>query len=601
VPKLPLTIANIPLPQIGLRLVLAILLLLTLPRSALAQPGSVVTVDSNNVLVVNGQKKFPIGFATGPPINSVTPDGADALQELRNAGALLFRIVQTNTWNSQLIASEQAALDWAAQHGMFVWVYLAELSQFPVTATNTAASLINIVDTFRYHPALGLWKNYDEAWFAGVSVSNLLDGYVVIKQEDTNHPVVETHAPRGVVTNLQPYNVAADILALDIYPVVASGVANNPPITNTQVSQVGDWTDVLGQVAGGQKEYWMIEQIAFSGTTPPAHTLVFPTYTQSRFMAYQAINDGARGLTFFGGNVTATLNARDAALGWNWTFWTNVLRPVVQQLGDKSILAAALTAPNSTLPITFSGTTAPDIEFCVRQVSPYIYILASKREGSTVNVTFSGLPSWAATGEVLFESPRTVTAQNGHFTDQFAPLDVHVYRFAQSNVPPSFLAPPQNLTNLAGTTASFWVSADGTGPLTYRWTKNGTNLSDGGNVSGSSSTELTLSSISKSDAASYAVTVTGFGSPTNSAPATLTVVTNTIPTLLQSPQLSTNNVFTFTVVGHVGSAYAVQVSTNLIDWTPLETVSNSTGSVEVVVVNPPITNGGYYYRALPSP
>src|SRR5581483_10832350 len=372
-----------------------------------------------------------------------------------------------------------------------------------------------IVDTFRNHPALGLWKNYDEAWWGGISVSNLLNGYVVIKQEDTNHPVVQTHAPRGTVTNLQPYNVAADVLALDIYPVTSTGSASNPPITNTQVSQVGDWTQVLSQVANGQKEYWLIEQIAFSGTTPPDHQLVFPTFVQSRFMAYQAINNGARGLMFFGGNIAATLDAQDAPLGWNWTFWTNVLKPVVQQLGDKSVLANALVAPASTLPVTMSGTTAPDVEFCVREVPPYVFILASKREGATVNVTFSGLPSWAANGEVLYESPRTVTAQNGQFTDSFAPLDVHVYRFSQSNVPPTFIVQPQSRTNSAGTTATFNALADGTGTLHYQWRKNGSNLSDIGNISGSMSPTLTLSGVSQSDAASYTIVVTGFGSITN--------------------------------------------------------------------------------------
>src|SRR5262249_39438179 len=160
-------------------------------------------------------------------------------------------------------------------HGMYVWLNLKELSQFPSTNTTTPVLLRSLVDTFRNHPALGLWKNYDEAWWGGISVTNLLNGYVVIKQEDTNHPIVQTHAPRGTVTDLQPYNVAANVLALDTYPVIAAGSTSNPPITNTAVSQVGDWTRVLGQVANGQKEYWLIEQIAFSGTTPPAHTLVF--------------------------------------------------------------------------------------------------------------------------------------------------------------------------------------------------------------------------------------------------------------------------------------------------------------------------------------
>ena len=364
----------------------------------IAQTGSVVTVNADRVLMLNGRKVFPIGFFSGPPINGQTPSGGDALQELRDAGALIYKMIQTGNWNSQMISDQQAALDWAAQHDMYCWVNLRELSYFSAGATNTSAMLRQVVDTFRNHRALGVWANQDEAWWGGVSVASLSNGYYLIKQEDTNHPVIQNHAPRGTVADLQPYNVAADILSLDIYPVTASGVASNPPITNTQISQVGDWTQVLSQVANGQKEYWLIEQIAFSGTTPPARTLVFPTFTQSRFMAYQAIINGARGLMFFGGNVVATLNATDAPFGWDWTFWTNVLKPLVLELGDYGMLTNALVATNSTLPITMSGTTAPDLEFCVREVPPYIYILASKREGTNINVTFSGLPLWARTG-----------------------------------------------------------------------------------------------------------------------------------------------------------------------------------------------------------
>jgi hypothetical protein len=503
---------------------------------------SLVTVDTNNVLVINGTKVFALGFSPGPPLNGTTPWGTDAMQELRNAGGNIYRMNQSGNWSPSLMTTQQQVLDWAGQHGMYVWLNLNELSQFATGDTNTAASLKNLVDTFRNHPALGLWKNYDEAWWGGISVQNLLNGYNVIKGEDTNHPVEQTHAPRGTVSNLVPYNVAADVIAVDIYPVVASGSASNPPITNTQVSQVGDWANEIAQVAGGQKEFWVVEQIAFSGTTPPSHTLVFPTYQQSRFMAYQAIINGARGLMFFGGNITNTLNSQDLPYGYNWTFWTNVLKPLVLQLGDQGQLTAALTTSNSTLPITFSGTTAPDIEFCVRQVPPYLYVLASKREGATVNVTFSGLPSWAALGDVVYESPRTVSAQNGQFTDTFAQWDVHVYRFVQSNQAPVIISGPQSVTNYVGSTATFNVMAGGTGPLYYQWQKNGTNMSDGGNITGSLSTSLMISNLSAADGASYDVVVTGFGSVTSAPPAILTVntQTNQNPTISSPPQSRTN-------------------------------------------------------------
>ena len=70
-----------------------------------------------------------------------------------------------------------------------------------------------------------------------------------------------------------------------------------------------------------------------------------------------------------------------------------------------------------------------DIESCVREVGNDIYVLACKREGKTVKVEFSGLPAWAAEGNVLYESPRKVQAKDGGFTDWFAPFDVHIYHF----------------------------------------------------------------------------------------------------------------------------------------------------------------------------
>jgi hypothetical protein len=502
---------------------------------AIAQVGSVVTIDADKAMVLNGRKVFPITMSPGPPIKGRTPTGDDALRELRHAGALMFRMVQTTDWNTQVRSNQQAALDWAAEHGMYCMVNLRELSAFADGNSAREAALRSVINQFKNHPALGVWKNSDEAWWGGVSVEDLKRGYDVIKQEDANHPVEQTHAPRGTVADLRPYNVAADILGLDIYPVgIPPGTHSLLP--NKEISMVGDWTQFLAQVADGQKQYWMIEQIAWSGVTPPNRTLVFPTFRQSRFMAYQAIINGARGLMFFGGNVAATLNAQDAPLEWNWTFWDEVLKQVVREVGERSPLADALVVPESTLPIAMSGTITPDVEFCVREAPPYLYILACKREGASTNVTFSGLPSWAGSGEVLFESPRTVIAQEGQFSDAFAPFDVHIYRFSQTNRSPAILFGPQSRTNNPGTPAAFYVSAGGTGPLAYQWRRNGVNLL------GATSASLVLSSVSMSNAGSYDVVVSGFGSVT-SAPAALAVVdyqSIQVPTITSQPQSREN-------------------------------------------------------------
>ena len=104
-------------------------------------------------------------------------------------------------------------------------------------------------------------------------------------------------------------------------------------------------------VAEGKMPVWMTLQIAWSGVIKPGKTLRFPTFAEERFMTYQAIINGARGLIYFGGHIPKAMAPEDAALGWNWRFWKRVLRPVIEEIGEKSPLQPALVAPDSKLPI----------------------------------------------------------------------------------------------------------------------------------------------------------------------------------------------------------------------------------------------------------
>src|SRR5205085_5732728 len=84
----------------------------------------------------------------------------------------------------------------------------------------------------------------------------------------------------------------------------------------------------------------------------------------------------------------------------------------------------------------------------------------------------------------------------------------------------------------AGDSVQLTVAATGSGTLTYQWRKNGLNLSDGGNISGASSTALNLSNVGAADAGGYdAVVANAVGSAT-SAVATVTV---TCPGITLSP------------------------------------------------------------------
>ena len=102
--------------------------------------------------------------------------------------------------------------------------------------------------------------------------------------------------------------------------------------------------------------------------------------------------------------------------------------------------------------------------------------------------------------------------------------------------PPSIVSQPRSQTVNAGQSASFSVTANGTAPLSYAWTKNGTRLSDGGNITGSSTPTLTVANVGAGDAGDYAVIVSNQAGSVASSAARLTVITATPPSIVSQPQ-----------------------------------------------------------------
>ncbi|MGZ5544570.1 MAG: sulfatase-like hydrolase/transferase, partial [Limisphaerales bacterium] len=96
-----------------------------------------------------------------------------------------------------------------------------------------------------------------------------------------------------------------------------------------------------------------------------------------------------------------------------------------------------------------------------------------------------------------------------------------------TNLPPTLTVQPQSQVVVTGSNVSFTVTATGPGTLGYLWRFNGTPLSDGGRTSGTTLTELKISSVIANDAGSYSVVVTNQFGAVTSANATLKVLAPT--------------------------------------------------------------------------
>ncbi|MBI5775545.1 MAG: immunoglobulin domain-containing protein, partial [Verrucomicrobia bacterium] len=151
---------------------------------------------------------------------------------------------------------------------------------------------------------------------------------------------------------------------------------------------------------------------------------------------------------------------------------------------------------------------------------------------STNRVTISGAiytPAQPLTNGQVFYLRWMDADDSG--TDHALAIDDVSISFTLSNAAPVIVTSPPSVTVATGANVTFSVYATGSGGLGYQWQKNGTNLADGGNLSGATTGVLNLANVQPGDAGSYAVVVTNSGGSVTSAAATLIVTgANTAPT-----------------------------------------------------------------------
>lgn len=133
----------------------------------------------------------------------------------------------------------------------------------------------------------------------------MIEGYRKLRVFDPEHPIWMNHAPRNQIEQLALFNHAADIAGCDIYPVPESQRVKHSDLMDRTLSSVGAYTVRMQDAAPG-KPVWMVLQGFGWGDILPREpedvrkSLREPTLHETRFMAYDAIVRGARGLLYWG-------------------------------------------------------------------------------------------------------------------------------------------------------------------------------------------------------------------------------------------------------------------------------------------------------------
>ena len=258
----------------------------------------------------------------------------------------------------------------------------------------------------------------------------------------------------------------------------------------------------------------------------------------------------------------------------------------------------SVTSTSATLTVT-AAPVAPSItgQPASRTVTAGQTAAFSVTATGTATMTYQWKKNGTAIGGATspsYTTPATVAGDNGA---QFTVTVTNSVGSATSNaavltvsVPPSITAQPAGKTVNVGQTATFSVTATGSGTLTYQWKKNGAAISGA-----TSASYTTPAAVASDNGALFTVTVTGSGSSATSSAATLTV--NAPPTISAQPANKTVTAgqtanFSVTATGSGTLTYqwnkngaAITGATSASYTTPATTSGDNGASFTVTVTN----------------
>jgi uncharacterized repeat protein (TIGR03803 family) len=210
----------------------------------------------------------------------------------------------------------------------------------------------------------------------------------------------------------------------------------------------------------------------------------------------QASDSYFYGTTYFGGSANAGLVFRFSI-------------PVAPQITAQPTNLLAFLGANAVFSVSATGTPPLSYQWHINGTN---LTDSGSVAGSTTPTLALTNVSWANAGAYSI----VVSNPAGSVTSASASLIV-------TSSPPIITLQPTNQMGTPWTTPVFTVAAIGNLPLAYQWQHAGTNLSDGDNVLGATTTSLTISNASSKDAGTYSVIVSNSAGATSSVGAILSV------------------------------------------------------------------------------
>jgi len=347
-----------------------------------------------------------------------------------------------------------------------------------------------------------------------------------------NGPVEITTHPQSQTTNVGS-NVTFTVLASGTAPIAIQWRSNTVPIlgatgsslvlnnvqTNFEASYDAVLTNVVNSVTSSVATltvnfapYFTLQPTSQTVTQGQANVSFTAAASGKPMPTYQWRKDGANisGVT----SATYTIASVSAASAGNYDV-----------VAGNSVGSITNTTPAT---LTVNGPVQITSQPASQTVNRGSTLTLSVNASGTAPISYQ----WRFGGTVILNATNSVYSLLNIQTTNAGNYDVVLANVVNTTtgsvavvtvvIPAGILTQPVSRTVLPGSTVTFTAVAEGTGTLTYQWTRNGQN------ISGATSSVLTLSNVTTNDQAAYRVIVGNSLTSVTSDPAMLTVVSRQV-------------------------------------------------------------------------
>lgn len=353
-------------------------------RMSNVKPAGRTLLHEDHTLSRDGRKFFPL------MVYHAMPDDYPLLAELG------FNMLHNDFNLSQAHGHRGAARDQA----LLECLDAAEKNHlFILPSTNSAFGNLGAIQLAKNHSALLMWYHADEPWG---DIARLHDSYNTIKMLEPDLPllIVQNNASR-----LQDTAVAADILAMDPYP-----------IPNVSLRSVADATKACIRAVADRKPVW---------TVLPQYATKIPTREELRCMVWLALASGANGLGIYAWDDRIRDLKTKEYKGWHTREHSEQienLRVVLSEIrANESILLAAKAA-QQPVPMT-----NPALHALIRETNGKRWLIVAndsrRAEESSLDLGVAGITK----ANRLIEGGIGLSFTNGKTTLKLPPLGAALY------------------------------------------------------------------------------------------------------------------------------------------------------------------------------